>query len=141
MPRSLLMVGCSEQLPNELRVYRLVGTSCAGGVLLNRTGATYSATTGEVTPYHEMLEHMLGLVLKNVPSSRRDRMRMALISRWNRDWGVEAEDLDHSRESANHHGSGFPTEAAETYSSPSGPWQRTIDSDGAFEPRAALAAN
>jgi len=141
MPRSPLVVGCSEQLPNELRVYRLMGTSGTGGVLLSRHGVMYSATTGEVTPYHEMLERMLGLVLKNVPSSLRGRMRMALISRWNRDWGVEAEDLGHGGDSANDNGSGVPTEAAGTSSSPSEPWQSTIDSDGAFEPRAALAAN
>ena len=94
IPSSTLVIGCSEQLPNELRAYRLMGTSTEGAVLLSRHGATYSAAASEVSAYPELLERMLGVVLPSFPSSLRARARPALISRWNRDWGVEAEDLD-----------------------------------------------
>ena len=87
------MVGCSEQLPNELRAYRLMGTSTEGAVLLSRHGATYSAAASEVYAYPELLERMLGVVLPSFPASLRAHARRALITRWNRDWGVEAEGL------------------------------------------------
>ena len=111
-PSSTLVIGCSEQLPNELRAYRVMGTSTAGAVQLSRHGAPYSAVASEVSAYPEMLERMLGVVLPSFPSSLRPRARPALINRWNRDWGVEAEDLDQG-ESANDKGSGFATKAAE----------------------------
>lgn len=95
MMRSLaLVIGCSEQLPNELRAYRLVGTSTDGAVLLSRHGTTYSAAASEVTAYPQLLERMLGLVLARFPPRFQERARPALIRRWNRDWGIEAEDLD-----------------------------------------------
>ena len=97
MPSSTLVIGCSEQLPNELRAYHLMGTSTEGAVLLSRHGATYSAAASEVSAYPELLERMLGVVLPSFPSSLRARARPALISRWNRDWGVEAEDLETAR--------------------------------------------
>ena len=90
---STLVIGCSEQLPNELRAYRVMGTSTEGAVLLSRHGATYSAAASEVSAYPELLERMLGVVLPSFPSSLRARARPALIKRWNRDWGVEADDL------------------------------------------------
>ena len=93
MPSSTLVVGCSEQLPNELRAYHLMGTSTEGAVLLSRHGATYSAVASEVCAYPELLERMLGVVLPGFPASLRERARPVLISRWNRDWGVEAEDI------------------------------------------------
>jgi hypothetical protein len=92
-PSAQLVVGCSEQLPNEVRAYRRLGTSSDGAVLLSRHGATYSAARGEVGAYGEMLERMLGLVLKNLPLDFHPRARAALTRRWNRDWGVEPEDL------------------------------------------------
>lgn len=92
-PSAQLVVGCSEQLPNEVRAYRRLGTSSDGAVLLSRHGATYTAAHGEVCAYGEMLERMLGLVLKNLPLDFHPRARAALTRRWNRDWGVEAEDL------------------------------------------------
>ena len=92
MASRALVIGCSEQLPNELRAYHVMGTSTDGVVLLSRHGTTYSATASEVTAYPELLERMLGLVLANMPSSLHKHARSTLISRWNRDWGVEAED-------------------------------------------------
>jgi hypothetical protein len=92
MASPVLVIGCSEQLPNELRAYHLMGTSTDGVVLLSRHGTTYSATASEVTAYPEVLERMLGLVLANMPSSLQAHVRPTLISRWNRSWGVEAED-------------------------------------------------
>jgi hypothetical protein len=94
-----------------------MGTSTDGGVLLSRHGATYSAATGDVSAYSEMVERMLRLVLKNVPSDLREPARVSLINRWNRDWGVEAEDLEQlGTASANDNGSGVATEAVETAS-------------------------
>lgn len=93
MASPVLVIGCSEQRPDELRAYHLMGTSTDGVVLLSRHGITYSATESEVTAYPKVLERMLGLVLANMPSRLREHARPTLISRWNRNWGVEAEDL------------------------------------------------
>lgn len=93
MRSSALVIGCSDQLPNQLRAYHLIGTSTAGALLLGWHGATYSAVASEVTAYPELLERMLGLVLAGFPPRLRDRARPKLIARWNRAWGVEAEDL------------------------------------------------
>ena len=90
---SALVIGCSDQLPNELRAYHLMGTSTDGAVLLSWHGATYSAAANEVTAYPELIERLLGLVLAGFPPRLRDRARLGLIARWNRNWGVEAEDL------------------------------------------------
>jgi hypothetical protein len=110
-----LVIGCSEQLPNELRAYHLMGTSTEGGVLLSRHGETYSAATGEVSAYSAMVERMLGMVLKGIPSHLRGSARVGLINRWNRDWGVEAEDLEQlGTAAANDNGSGPTTETVET---------------------------
>ena len=67
IPSSPLVVGCSEQLPNEVRAYHLMGTSTEGAVLLSWHGATYSAVASEVCAYPELLERMLGLVLPGLP--------------------------------------------------------------------------
>jgi hypothetical protein len=105
------VIGCSEQLPNEIRAYHLMGTSTDGTVLLSRHGATYSAATGEVSAYAAVLERMPGVVLKSLPPLR-ERARVCLVRRWNRDWGVEAEDLAQlGVSSANDNGSAFATEA------------------------------
>ena len=106
---SALVIGCSDQLPNELRAYHLMGTSTEGAVLLSRHAATYSAVASEVTAYPEVLEGMLGLVLAGFPPHLRERARPGLIARWNRDWGVEAEDHQ-DRASANDNGAGLVTE-------------------------------
>ena len=58
-PSAQLVVGCSEQLPNEVRAYRRLGTSSDGAVLLSRHGAMYSAARGEVGAYGEMLERQI----------------------------------------------------------------------------------
>ena len=139
------MVGCSEQHPNELRAYHLMGTSTEGPVLLSRHGATYSAATSEVYDYPALLEHMLGVVLPSFPASLQTQARRALISRWNRDWGVEAQGLAETidlvetrRPVANDNGSGFATKSLETSTSPFAPLRPTLEGDGSFQPRAAV---
>jgi len=85
-----LVVGYSEQRPNELRAYHLMGTARDGVILLSRHGATYSAAASEICDYPALLERMLGVVLPSFPARHREQARRALIRRWNRDWGVEA---------------------------------------------------
>ena len=94
MPCSTLVIGCSDQVPNELRAYQLMGDASTGAVLLTRHGTTYSADATDVTAYPQLLESMLSSVLKNVPATLQLRAREGLIKRWNRDWGVEAGDLE-----------------------------------------------
>ena len=36
MRPALLVVGCSEQLPDQVRAYRVMGTASTGGLLLSR---------------------------------------------------------------------------------------------------------
>jgi hypothetical protein len=128
--RSTLVIGCSEQLPNELRAYRVMGISSEGTVLLSRHGATYSAAASELSAYPELLERMLGAVLPSLPSGLRARARPALIRRWNHDWGVEVEDLDHrSGACANDNTSISPFAAA----------RPKIEGDGSFAAQTAPA--
>jgi len=147
IPAATLVVGCSEQLPNQLRAYHLMGTSTEGAVLLSRHGETYSAAASEVCAYPALLERMLGVVVPSFPASLRAQARRALTSRWNRDWGVEAEGLAETiglvetrGPVANDNGSGFATESLETFTSPLAPLRPTLGSDGSFQPRAALTA-
>ena len=139
-PPAELVVGCSEQRPNELRAYHLMGTSTEGAVLLSRLGATYSAARSEVCDYPGLLERMLGVVLPSFPSSLRERARRALINRWNRDWGVDAEGVETTGPAANDNGSGFATESPETSTSPFAALRSTLSGDGSFQPRAAHTA-
>jgi hypothetical protein len=139
IPSSPLVVGCSEQLPNEVRAYHLMGTSTEGAVLLSRHGAIYSAAASEVCAYPDLLERMLGLVLPGFPANLRERARPVLISRWNRDWGVDAEDVVEA--AANDNGSYFPTAPIEASMPAFGASQHRIDADGSLQPRAAHAAN
>jgi hypothetical protein len=140
MPSSPLVIGCSEQFPNDLRAYHLMGTSPGGAVLLSRHGTTYSAAAGDVIGYPGLLRRMLGLVLESIPSRLRERARVILTNRWNRDWGIEAEDLAQlDVTSANDNRSGRATEVVPTSPSPFEHWQPTSDSDGVFVPRPALA--
>jgi hypothetical protein len=137
---STLVIGCSEQLPNELRAYRVMGTSSEGSILLSRHGATYSAAASEVSSYPDLLERMLGAVLPSFPPSLRTPARLALTSQWNRDWGVEAEDLgDRYGGSANDNGAGLVTESPGSSTSPFGASRPTIEGDGSFAAQAALA--
>jgi hypothetical protein len=142
MPSSALVVGCSEQLPNELRAYYLMGTSTEGAVLLSRHGATYSAAASEVCGYPALLERMLGVVLPSFPSGLRERARRALISRWNRDWGVEAMEgfVETTGPAANDNGSALATRSLETSTSPVASLRPTLDGDGSFQPRVADTA-
>ncbi len=93
-PSSTLVIGCSDQIPNELRAYHLVGGAGTGAVLLTRHGATYSAGARDVSAYPQLLASMLSTVLKNIPATLQARAKVGLVSRWNRDWGVEARDLE-----------------------------------------------
>ncbi len=106
MRPSLLVVGCSEQHPDQVRAYRVTGASSAGGLLLSRHGVTYSAVADQVSSYHEVLERMLGKVLDNLPESLRSSARTRLVKRWNRDWGVNAGDVEGQR-----NGPGQPDDA------------------------------
>ena len=92
-PPAALVVGFSDQLPNEPRAYHLMATSIDGVVLLSRRGVIYSAAANDVCAYPALLERMLGLVLPSFPASVRERARPALIRRWNRDWGIGAAGL------------------------------------------------
>jgi hypothetical protein len=153
IPPSALVIGCSEQLPNELRAYRFIGQSTERAVLLSRHGAPYSAAANEVCEHPRLLERMLGLVLAGLPASLRERARPALINRWNRDWGVEAEDLVQTQElvaandldlqgaaAANDNASNFAARTVATSASPFEPSRPTIQGDGSFEPAATLSA-
>jgi hypothetical protein len=133
---STLVIGCSEQLPNELRAYRIMGTSTEGAVLLSRHGATYSAAASEVSAYPALLERMLGVVLPSFPASLQARARPALIKRWNRNWGVEPDDLGAS---ANDNGAALVTELPGTSTSPFAASRPTIEGDGSFAAQAAVA--
>ena len=136
-----LVIGCSEQLPNDLRAYRVMGKSTEGAVLLSRHGSTYSADASELTSYPELLERMLGLVLADVPPHLRGRARPGLIARWTRDWGVEAEDLVGTDPvaAANDNGAVPETESPGPSPSPFEISQPTIGNDGSFARKAALA--
>jgi hypothetical protein len=112
---SPLVVGCSEQLPNELRAYHFMGTSTEGAALLSWHGATYSAAASEVCAYPDLLERLLGVVLPGFPANLRERARPALISRWNRDWGVDAEDV--AEAAANDNGTSSPTASVDASTS------------------------
>jgi len=87
-----LVIGCSDQLPNELRAYRLLDGASTGAVLLGRHGTTYSADASDVSAYPQLLAGMLSSVLRNIPAPLQTRAREGLIKRWNRDWGVETDD-------------------------------------------------
>jgi len=132
-----LVVGCSEQRPNELRAYRLMGTASDGVILLSRHGATYSAAASEISDYPALLERMLAVVLPSFPARHREQARRALIRRWNRDWGVEAASPTRPAQPRNDNGSGFATEPPERSTSPFGPLRPTLESDGSFQPRVA----
>jgi len=86
-----LVVGCSEERPNDVLAYEVIGVA-HGHVLLSRhDGATYTAETGELSSYLQSRDSMLRLVLAGVPSSLRQGVGHALIKRWNLAWGVEPE--------------------------------------------------
>lgn len=138
---SALVIGCSDQLPNEVRAYQRMGTSTEGAVLLSWHGVTYSAVASEVTAYPEVLGRMLGLVLAGLPPRLRERARPELIARWNRNWGVEAEDLVGTDPvaPANDNGSVPATEPSGTSPSPFEPSQPTIEDHGSVAPQAGFA--
>jgi len=75
IPSSTLVIGCSDQIPNELRAYHLMGDASTGAVLLTRYGATYSANASDVFAYPQLLETMLSSVLRNIPAPLRTRAR------------------------------------------------------------------
>lgn len=136
-----LVIGSSDQLPNELRAYHLIGTSTEGAVLLSRHGATYSAVASEVAAYPEILERMLRLVLAGFPPRLRERARPELIARWNRAWGVDAEDLVGTDlvAPANDNGGAPVLESSGAFPSPFEISQPTIDHHGSVAPQAAVA--
>jgi hypothetical protein len=85
----VLVVGCSDQIPDELRAYHLVSAAEDGGVVLSlHDGVAYTGTMSELSPYCALLSRMVGAVLENLPPAFRDRSRAALVDRWNRAWNV-----------------------------------------------------
>jgi hypothetical protein len=106
-PTAALVIGYSDQIPNDLRAYRLMSRASGGAVLLTRHGATYSSDASDVSAYPQLLESMLSAVLKNIPAPLQARAEVGLTRRWNRDWGVEAAFVDaevgfHGREAVEH---------------------------------------
>ena len=86
------VVGCSEQRPNDVLAYEVMGMA-DGRVLLSRhDGATYTADSGEIRSYQRTRDDMLRVVLAGVPARLRQGVGQALIGRWNRDWGVDVGD-------------------------------------------------
>jgi hypothetical protein len=108
-------------------------------VLLSWHGATYSAAASDVSAYPDLLERMLGLVLPSFPANLRQRARPALISRWNRDWGVDAEDIVEA--AANDNGTSFATVPVEAFTSPLEPSPPRIERDGSLQPQSAHAVS
>ena len=85
----VLVVGCSNQLPDELRAYHLIGAADDGSALLSlHDGVNYTGTMTELSPYGPMLTRMVGAVLDGLPPVLRDSARAALLDRWNRAWAV-----------------------------------------------------
>ena len=85
------VVGCSEQRPNDVLAYEVMGIA-DGHVLLSRhDGVSYTTSSGEIRSYQRTRDDMLRLVLAGVPASLRHGVGQALIRRWNREWGVEPE--------------------------------------------------
>jgi hypothetical protein len=89
--QQVLMVGCSDQSPNDVRAYHLVDVSPLGVRLSGHDGRSYTAAAGDISPYNEMLTSLLALVLDGMPAELRGRARGSLIKRWNRNWGVMTE--------------------------------------------------
>ncbi len=91
MNEATWVVGCSEQRPNDVLAYEVMGIA-DGRVLLSRhDGVSYTTSSGEIRSYQRTRDDMLRLVLAGVPASLRHGVGQALIRRWNRDWGVEPE--------------------------------------------------
>jgi len=94
MNEAALVVGCSEQRPNDVLAYEVVGMA-DGHVLLSRhDGVSYTAKSHDVSAYRRSRDKMLRLVLDSVPPGLRPGVRLALIRRWNDAWGVERLDGD-----------------------------------------------
>ena len=89
MNEAALVVGCSQQRPNDVLAYEVMGVAHGQVLLSRRDGATYTAATGELSSYLQSRDSMLRLVLAGVPASLRQGVGQALIRRWNLAWGVE----------------------------------------------------
>ena len=95
MNEATWVVGCSDQRPNDVLAYEVMGIA-DGRVLLSRhDGVSYTTSSGEIRSYQRTRDDMLRLVLAGVPASLRHGVGQALIRRWNRGWGVDMEaDVD-----------------------------------------------
>jgi hypothetical protein len=86
---TVLVIGCSEEVPNQVRAYHLIASLKNGDAVLSRhDGAAYTGNMRELASYRGSLTTMVGSVLEQMPPDLRYRARAALINRWNRDWGV-----------------------------------------------------
>jgi hypothetical protein len=86
-----LVVGCSEQRPNDVLAYEVVGLAEGHVVLSRHDGVSYTAKSRDISAYRRSRDNMLRLVLAGVPSGRRPAVRQALIKRWDLAWGVGTE--------------------------------------------------
>jgi hypothetical protein len=89
---TVIVVGCSEQLPNEVRAYHLISAGKDGSAVLTRhDGVAYTGVMGELSLYRDVLSRMVSSVLAQLarfPPARRASARTALVARWNREWDV-----------------------------------------------------
>ena len=86
-----LVVGCSEERPNDVLAYEVMGVAHGHIVLSRRDGVSYTAEDSELSSYLQSRDRMLRLVLAGVPSRLRLGVGQALIRRWNRAWGVDSD--------------------------------------------------
>ena len=86
---TVLVIGCSAQLPNDVRAYHLVSTGKDGSAVLTRhDGVAYTGVIADLSLYRDVLSRMVGAVLTQLPPARRAAARVALVDRWNRAWDV-----------------------------------------------------
>ena len=85
------VVGCSEQRPNDVLAYEIMGIADGRVLLSRRDGVSYTTSSGEIRSYQRTRDDMLRRVLAGVPSRLRQGVGQALIRRWNLAWGVDTE--------------------------------------------------
>jgi hypothetical protein len=84
---AVVVVGCSEELPNDLRAYHLVSASADGVAALTRhDGTDYTGTLNQFSYYRAAMAGMVKSVVRHVPMHLRSRARVSLLKRWNHDW-------------------------------------------------------
>jgi hypothetical protein len=97
-----LVVGFSEQLPDTVLAYHVVGGASDDGrvLLAGHDGERYRGSASELSSYRGLLARMLQAVLAGIPVDRRGWARAALVKRWNAAWGVRATPPEEARDGA-----------------------------------------